>query len=100
MMRVYFAVVFENPSGGLIVNFPDIPECVAFAETRESARVRAAVVLTDFLDCLEATGAPIPLPSLYEAIRLDPQNLGCEIILVSASANVAEGLRTARSIQR
>jgi peptidoglycan hydrolase-like protein with peptidoglycan-binding domain len=38
IMPRYFAVVFDSPFGGVIVNFPDFPECVAFAPTSELSR--------------------------------------------------------------
>jgi predicted RNase H-like HicB family nuclease len=47
-MREYFAVVFEDPLGGLVVNFPDFPECVTFAHSFEAASAAAAEALEPF----------------------------------------------------
>jgi predicted RNase H-like HicB family nuclease len=83
-MPRYFAVVFESPFGGVIVNFPDFPECVAFAPTSEMSRAAAAEALGDFINHLRSMSETIPQPSPHELLRLDPQNIGCELILVEA----------------
>jgi hypothetical protein len=84
IMPRYFAVVFDSPLGGVIVNFPDFPECVAFAPTSELSHAAAARALGDFINHLRATSETIPQPSSHELLRLDPQNIGCELILVEA----------------
>jgi predicted RNase H-like HicB family nuclease len=83
-MPRYFAVVFDSPFGGVIVNFPDFPECVAFAPTSALSRDAAARALGDFINHLRATSETIPQPSPHELLLLDPQNIGCELILVEA----------------
>jgi predicted RNase H-like HicB family nuclease len=83
-MPRYFAVVFDSPFGGVIVNFPDFPECVAFAPSSELSRAAAAQALGDFINHLRAMNQTIPQPSPLELLRLDPQNIGCELILVEA----------------
>jgi predicted RNase H-like HicB family nuclease len=83
-MPRYYAVVFDSPCGGVIVNFPDFPECVAFAPTSELSHAAAARALGDFIDYLHAMHETIPQPSPHELLRLDPQNIGCEWILVEA----------------
>jgi predicted RNase H-like HicB family nuclease len=49
-MRNYFAIVFESPTGGFIIDFPDLPECVAFADSFGVARAMAACALADHID--------------------------------------------------
>jgi predicted RNase H-like HicB family nuclease len=83
-MREYFAVVFEDPLGGLVVNFPDFPECVTFAHSFEAASAAAAEALADYIEEVERAGEAIPEPSTYEAIRIDGQNMGCDVIRVKA----------------
>jgi predicted RNase H-like HicB family nuclease len=36
-MREYFAVACKIPEGNFVVIFPDLPDCVAFADTLERA---------------------------------------------------------------
>jgi predicted RNase H-like HicB family nuclease len=91
IMPRYFAVVFDSPFGGVIVNFPDFPECVAFAPTSELSRSAAAQALGDFINHLVAMGRTIPQPSPLELLRLDPQNIGCELIPVEALAPATIG---------
>jgi predicted RNase H-like HicB family nuclease len=83
-MRNYFAIVFESPTGGFIIDFPDLPECVAFADSFEVARAAAACALADHIDELIEIGASVPRPSPYQAIRRDSQNIGCQVIPVVA----------------
>ena len=91
IMPRYFAVVFDSPFGGVIVNFPDFPECVAFAPTSELSRGAAAQALGDFINHLVAMGRTIPQPSPLELLRLDPQNIDCELIPVEALAPATIG---------
>jgi predicted RNase H-like HicB family nuclease len=83
-MLGYFAVVFESPLGGAIINFPDLPECATFAHTLELSRAAAAEALAEFLNHMSEIGQTIPHPSPLELLRLDPQNIGCTFILVEA----------------
>jgi predicted RNase H-like HicB family nuclease len=85
-MPEYFASIFESPFGGLIVNFTDLPECVAFADTLESAHAAAARALADYLHHMESIGETVPQPSPYDVVRRDPDNWGCQLILVEPNA--------------
>jgi predicted RNase H-like HicB family nuclease len=87
-MPEYFASVFESPFGGLIVNFTDLPECVAFADTPERARAAAAQALADHIHHMESIGETVPRPSPYDVIRRDPDNWGCQLIAVAAKAEL------------
>ena len=83
-MREYFALTFRKPSGGFVVEFPDLPDCVTFAPTHEAARLAAAETLAAYIEDMERTHETIPDPSPYEVIRRDPRNTGCDIIRVEA----------------
>jgi predicted RNase H-like HicB family nuclease len=87
-MREYFAVTFENPFGGFVVDFPDLPDCVTFADSRQAARVIAAETLADYIEEMELAGEAIPEPSSYEVIQTDAANMGCDIIRVRAARAV------------
>jgi predicted RNase H-like HicB family nuclease len=75
----------EDPDGDFVVIFPDLPECVTCVDSLEAAPAAAAEVLADRLEKMEWIGQSIPEPSTYEAIRGDPQNMGCEVTRVEAS---------------
>jgi predicted RNase H-like HicB family nuclease len=84
-MREYFALTFQKPWGGFVVEFPDLPDCVTFANSHEAARAAAAETLADYIAEMEQANAAIPEPSPYEVIRRDPRNVGCDIIRVEAA---------------
>jgi len=83
-MREYFAAICKIPEGNFVVIFPDLPDCVAFADSLETAREAASTALADYIDEVERIGEPIPEPSTSEAIRSDPQNMGCYVFRVKA----------------
>ena len=58
-----YAIVLEKSATGYGVYVPDLPGCVAVAETDEEARslIRDAIVL--HLEGIQADGGPIPAPS-------------------------------------
>ncbi len=87
-MREYFALTFRKPCGGFVVEFPDLPDCVTFANSHEAARAAAAETLADYIEEMEQANQAIPEPSSYEAIRRDPRNIGCDIIRVEAARAV------------
>src|ERR1700688_3216395 len=58
-MREYYAVIFNDPDYGSWATFPDIPGCIASAETFEEAPTHAAEVLFDRLADMERNGHPI-----------------------------------------
>lgn len=83
-MRAYFALAFPKPSGGFVMEFPDLPDCVAFGDSDDAVRDAAAGALADHIEDMERAGQAIPEPSPYEAIQRDPRNIGCDIIRVEA----------------
>jgi len=58
-----YAVIFEKSSAGYGAYVPDLPGCVATAETVDETRqlIREAIEL--HLADMRATGQPIPQPS-------------------------------------
>ena len=58
-----YAVVVEKSETGFGAFVPDLPGCVATAETKEEARrlIQEAVEL--HVEDLRATGQPVPAPS-------------------------------------
>jgi predicted RNase H-like HicB family nuclease len=83
-MREYFAAICKIPEGNFVVFFPDLPDCVAFADSLETVREAASIALADYIDEAERIGEHIPEPSTSEAIRSDPQNMGCYVFRVKA----------------
>jgi predicted RNase H-like HicB family nuclease len=79
-MREYFAAICKISEGNFVVIFPDLPDCVAFADSLEIARDVASEALVDYFEEAKWTGESITEPSSYEAILSDPQNTGCEVI--------------------
>jgi predicted RNase H-like HicB family nuclease len=77
------AIVVEAPDGRFVVTFPDLSECVAFASSSADAPHAAALALGALLAEMELVGETIPEPSSVEAIRSDPQNRDCTVILVT-----------------
>jgi predicted RNase H-like HicB family nuclease len=83
-MREYFAVACKIPEGNFVVIFPDLPDCVAFADTLERAPRAASTALADYIEEAQQNGESIPEPSTSEAIQNDPLNVGCYIFGVKA----------------
>ena len=64
-----YAVVIERGPTSFGAHVPDLPGCVASAETREEvyALIRDAIQL--YVEALEEEGLPIPEPQSYELIE-------------------------------
>ena len=71
MKKVTYLAVFEPGDDGYSVYFPDLPGCISYGETFESARQEAADALGLHLYSLEKDGNPIPSPSEHPTI--DPE---------------------------
>jgi predicted RNase H-like HicB family nuclease len=84
-MWEYFAVICKTPIDGFVAIFPDLPGCVAFSGTLKSIWREASLALGEYVADAERSGVPVPIPSTSDAIRADPQNLGCYIGRVRAS---------------
>ena len=64
-----YAVVIENGPSSYGAHVPDLPGCVAAAETREEvfALIREAIQL--YIEALKEDGLPVPEPQSYELIH-------------------------------
>lgn len=69
MSIVKYAVVIEKGPTSYGAHVPDLPGCVAAAETREEvcAMIREAIQL--YIEALEEEGLPVPKPQSYELIE-------------------------------
>ena len=62
-MRKRYAVVVESSGTSYGVHAPDVPGCIAVAETREEALRQFAEALTFHFEGTAEDGDPIPEPS-------------------------------------
>ena len=65
-----YAVVIEKGPTSYGAHVPDLPGCVAAAETREEvcALIREAIEL--YIEALEEDGLPVPEANSYELVEL------------------------------
>ena len=65
-----YAVVIENGPTSYGAYVPDLPGCVAVAETKEEVRklIREAIQL--YTEALEEEGLPLPAPQSYELVEV------------------------------
>jgi predicted RNase H-like HicB family nuclease len=75
-LRYYFGLLFDYPTGGFGVWFPDFPECMANGSSLEETRSEAARSLALHLADLARQGLPIPEPSPIATALADPDNRG------------------------
>lgn len=68
--QVKYTVVIENSPTSYGAYVPDIPGCVAVADTKEEVRnlIREAIQL--YTEVLEEEGLPLPTPQSYELIEI------------------------------
>ena len=83
----YPALIECEPSAAG-VTFPDLPGCVAAAETKDQALVNAAGVLRDWVEVAEEDGRHVPAPSAPEDIDVPP---GCSVSSVLLVHNPRRG---------
>ena len=69
-LTVKYAVVIEKGPTSYGAYVPDLPMCVAAAETREEvySLIREAIEL--YVEALEEDGLPVPAPQSYELIEV------------------------------
>ncbi len=60
-----FAVVFEKSANGFGAYVPDLPGCVAVADTLEETQALIHEGIEIYLEELREDGAPIPRPSAF-----------------------------------
>lgn len=67
---VKYAVVIEKGPASYGAHVPDLPGCVAAAETRDEvcALIREAIAL--YVETLERDGLPVPEPQSYELVEV------------------------------
>ena len=65
-----YTVVIENGPASYGAYVPDLPGCVAVADTKEEVRelIREAIQL--YTETLEEEGLPLPSPQSYELIEV------------------------------
>ena len=70
MRAMKYAVVIERGPTSFGAHVPDLPGCVAAAETKAEvcALIREAIEL--YVEALEEDGLPIPAPQDYELIEV------------------------------
>ena len=70
-----YPVLIECEPGAAGVTFPDLPGCVAAAETIDQA-LAATAVLRDWIEVAEEDGRLVPAPSPLDDIDVPP---GCAL---------------------
>ena len=76
-----YPALIECEPGAAGVTFPDLPGCVAAAETIDQALVAAAAdLLRDWIEVAEEDGRHVPAPSALEGIDVPP---GCALTSVN-----------------
>ncbi len=82
----YPAFFKEDPEGGYVVTFRDIPEAITQGDTHEDARLMAADVLESAMDFYFEDGRPVPLPSRVrkgeELVDL-PSSVSAKVLLLN-----------------
>ena len=55
-----YTVIIEKTADGYSAYLPDLPGCVAAADTREETEALIQQVVTGYLDMLRSNGEPVP----------------------------------------
>ena len=71
MRKLSYPAVFEPSDGGYSVYFPDLPGCVSYGDSFESAEREAADALGLHVYGMEKDGDTLPEPSAHP--KLDPE---------------------------
>jgi antitoxin HicB len=59
----YPVILTEQPEGGFVVTFPDVPEAITQGEEKEEALLYAVDALEVALSCYVDSRRPLPVPS-------------------------------------
>ena len=70
-MSRYFAILEKEPESLWGVYFPDLPGCVAAAETADLALTNAAAALREVAKDMAMAGRSLPSPRSIEDLRTD-----------------------------
>ena len=65
-----YAVVIEKGSTSYGAHVPDLPGCVAVAESREEVCALIGEAIELYVETLREDGSPIPEPSSYELVEV------------------------------
>ena len=65
-----YAVIIENGPTSYGAYVPDLPGCVAAAETKEEVCELIQRAIQLYTEALEEEGLPLPAPQSYELIRV------------------------------
>ena len=65
-----YTVVIEKGSSSYGAHVPDLPGCVAVAETREDVCALIQEAIDLYVEALKEDGLPVPEPSSYELVEL------------------------------
>ena len=68
-----YAAVIEKGRTSYGAHVPDLPGCVAVAETREEVCDLTAEAIEVYIEALEEDGLPVPRPNSYELVELQPR---------------------------
>ena len=64
-----YAVIIEKGPGSYGAQVPDLPGCVAAAETREEVYALILHAIELYVEALKEEGLPVPDPQSYELIE-------------------------------
>ena len=65
-----YAVIIEKGPNSYGAHVPDLPGCVAAAETREEVRSLILDAITRYVEALKDEGLPVPPPQSYELVEV------------------------------
>ena len=65
-----YAVIIEKGPNSYGAHVPDLPGCVAAAETREEVRSLILEAITLYVEALKEEGLPVPTPQSYELVEV------------------------------
>ena len=69
-MNLRYAVVIEKGPTSYGAYVPDLPGCIAAAETRDEVCVLIKEAIELYVEALEEDDLPVPEPSSYELVNV------------------------------
>ena len=67
-----YAVIIEKGPNSYGAHVPDLPGCVAAAETRDEVYTLILGAIELYLETLKEDGLPVPEPQSYELVQAGP----------------------------
>ena len=64
-----YAIVIEKTGNGYGAYAPDLPGCIAAAETREEVDTLIREAIQLYIEALQEDGLPVPEPHSYELVE-------------------------------